>query len=42
MTDLGARIYSSDRNHAGAHAAHLKAEVDKWSPIIKQAGAYAD
>jgi tripartite-type tricarboxylate transporter receptor subunit TctC len=42
MSDLGARIYSTDRNSAAAHAAHLKAEIDKWSPIIKQAGAYAD
>ena len=23
-------------------AAHLKAEIDKWSPIIKKAGVYAD
>jgi hypothetical protein len=26
----------------GAHAALLKAEVDKWGPIIRKAGAYAD
>jgi tripartite-type tricarboxylate transporter receptor subunit TctC len=42
MSDLGARIYGTDRNSAAAHAAHLKAEIEKWSPIIKQAGAYAD
>ena len=22
--------------------AHLKAEIDKWAPIIKKAGVYAD
>jgi tripartite-type tricarboxylate transporter receptor subunit TctC len=22
--------------------AHLKAEIDKWTPIIKKAGVYAD
>jgi len=22
--------------------AHLKAELDKWAPIIKKAGAFAD
>ena len=22
--------------------AHLKAEIDKWGPIIKKAGVYAD
>jgi tripartite-type tricarboxylate transporter receptor subunit TctC len=42
MSDLGASIYGTDRNNAAAHAAHLKAEIEKWGPIIKQAGAYAD
>ncbi len=23
-------------------AAHVKAEIDKWAPIIKKAGVYAD
>ena len=27
--------------HRGT-AGHLKAEIDKWSPIIKKAGVYAD
>jgi tripartite-type tricarboxylate transporter receptor subunit TctC len=40
MSDLGATIYTA--NDSVAHAAKLKAEVDKWGPIIRQAGAYAD
>ena len=42
MTDLGASIYPADRMTPAAHAAHLKAEIDKWNPIIKKAGVYAD
>ena len=42
MSDLGANIYATDRNNGAAHAAHLKAEIDKWGPIIKKAGVYAD
>jgi tripartite-type tricarboxylate transporter receptor subunit TctC len=42
MGDLGANIYATDRSNAAAHAARLKAEIEKWGPIIKQAGAYAD
>jgi tripartite-type tricarboxylate transporter receptor subunit TctC len=42
MTELGASIYSPDKMTPGAHAALLKAEVDKWGPIIRKAGAYAD
>jgi tripartite-type tricarboxylate transporter receptor subunit TctC len=39
MGDLGATIYAADRNDGAAHTAKLKAEVDKWGPIIRQAGA---
>jgi tripartite-type tricarboxylate transporter receptor subunit TctC len=42
MTDLGAAIYTADKITPAAHAAHLKAEIDRWAPIIKKAGAYAD
>lgn len=42
MTDLGATVYAADRITPAAHAAHLKAEIDKWAPIIKKAGVYAD
>jgi tripartite-type tricarboxylate transporter receptor subunit TctC len=42
MTDLGAAIYGADKITPAAHAAHLRAEIDRWAPIIKKAGAYAD
>ena len=42
MTELGASIYSPDKMTPAAHAALLKAEIDKWGPIIRKAGAYAD
>jgi tripartite-type tricarboxylate transporter receptor subunit TctC len=42
MSDLGASIYPADKMTPAAHAALLKSEVEKWGPIIRKAGAYAD
>ncbi|MCU0939829.1 MAG: tripartite tricarboxylate transporter substrate-binding protein [Burkholderiaceae bacterium] len=42
MADLGATVYGADRMTPAAHAAHLKSEIERWAPIIKKAGAYAD
>ncbi len=42
MADLGATVYPADRMTPAAHAALLKSEIDRWGPIIKKAGAYAD
>jgi tripartite-type tricarboxylate transporter receptor subunit TctC len=42
MSDLGATVYPPERITPAAHAAHLKAEIDKWAPIIRKAGVYAD
>lgn len=42
MADLGATVYPADRMTPAALGAHLKAETDKWGPVIKKAGAYAD
>ena len=42
MSDLGATVYGNDKANPAAHTAHLKAEIDKWGPIIKKAGQYAD
>lgn len=42
MTELGATVYGPDRITPAAHAAHLKAELEKWGPIIKKAGVFAD
>jgi tripartite-type tricarboxylate transporter receptor subunit TctC len=42
FTDLGAETYPPDKATPAALRAHLKAEIDKWSPLIKKAGVYAD
>ncbi len=42
MSDLGATVYSVDRITPAALAAHLKSETEKWGPVIKKAGVYAD
>jgi tripartite-type tricarboxylate transporter receptor subunit TctC len=33
---------SSERAQPEALRAHLKSEIDKWTPIIKKAGVSAD
>jgi tripartite-type tricarboxylate transporter receptor subunit TctC len=42
FADLGAVTYGADKQTPQALQAHLKAEIDKWAPIIKKAGVYAD
>lgn len=42
FADLGTEPEPADKATPAAHRAHLKAEVAKWAPIIKQAGVYAD
>jgi tripartite-type tricarboxylate transporter receptor subunit TctC len=42
FTDLGAVTFPPDKQTPQALHAHLKAEIDKWAPIIKKAGQYAD
>jgi tripartite-type tricarboxylate transporter receptor subunit TctC len=42
LADLGAEVVSDDQARPEALRAHLKAEIDKWAPIIKKAGVYAD
>lgn len=42
FADLGTEPVAQDRATPEALRTHLKAEIDKWAPIIKQAGAYAD
>ena len=42
FTELGAVTYGADRQTPQALQQHLKAEIDKWAPIIKKAGVYAD
>jgi tripartite-type tricarboxylate transporter receptor subunit TctC len=42
FADLNVEPVSSDKAQPEALRAHLKAEIDKWGPIIKKAGVYAD
>ena len=42
MTELGANVVALDRGRPDALRAHVKSEVDRWGPIIKKAGVYAD
>lgn len=40
--DLGAEPVGQNRATPGALRSHLKSEVGKWAPIMKEAGVYAD
>jgi tripartite-type tricarboxylate transporter receptor subunit TctC len=42
FADLGSTVVSLDRATPEGLGKHLKAEIDKWGPIIKKAGVYAD
>lgn len=42
FNELGAESVADNRATPAALRAHLKAEIDRWGPIIKKAGVYAD
>ena len=42
MLDLGSNVVSKDKATPEGLRSHLKAEIEKWTPIIKKAGIYAD
>jgi tripartite-type tricarboxylate transporter receptor subunit TctC len=42
FADLGATTYPPEKATPAALQAHLKSEMDKWGPLIKKAGVYAD
>jgi tripartite-type tricarboxylate transporter receptor subunit TctC len=42
MADLGTEPVSKERATPAALKTHLKSEIDRWAPIIKKAGVYAD
>ena len=42
LAELGAEAVSKDKATPDALAKHLKAEIEKWGPIIKKAGVFAD
>ena len=42
LVELGAQPVSKDKATPDSLAKHLKAEIEKWRPIIQKAGQYAD
>jgi tripartite-type tricarboxylate transporter receptor subunit TctC len=42
FADLGTEPEPEANATPAAHRKHLKAEVEKWAPVIKKAGVYAD
>jgi tripartite-type tricarboxylate transporter receptor subunit TctC len=42
FSDLGATTYPPEKATPAALQAHLKEEIEKWGPIIRKAGVYAD
>ncbi|MEO8134592.1 MAG: tripartite tricarboxylate transporter substrate binding protein BugD [Betaproteobacteria bacterium] len=42
MAELGAVIVPAERARPDALRAHAKSEIERWAPIIKKAGVYAD
>ena len=42
FADLGTEPVPEAKVDPATHQAFLKAEIDKWSPVIKAAGEYAD
>jgi tripartite-type tricarboxylate transporter receptor subunit TctC len=42
FAELGTEPVTETRATPEALRSHLKAEVDKWAPVIKKAGVYAD
>jgi tripartite-type tricarboxylate transporter receptor subunit TctC len=42
FADLGATTMPVSQQNPAALQKHLKAEIDKWAPLIKKAGQYAD
>ena len=42
FAELGTEPVTEDRARPDALRAYLKAETDKWAPVIKKAGVYAD
>ena len=42
MTELGATVYPVEQVTPAALTSHLKGEIEKWGPVIKKAGVYAD
>jgi tripartite-type tricarboxylate transporter receptor subunit TctC len=42
MADLGSTVYTQEQSTPAALAAQLRSEIERWTPVIKAAGVYAD
>jgi tripartite-type tricarboxylate transporter receptor subunit TctC len=42
MTELGSVVVPKEKATPEGLRTHLKAEIDKWTPVIKKAGVYAE
>jgi len=42
MNDLGSQVVATNKATPEGLRTHLRAEIDKWTPIIRKAGVYAD
>jgi tripartite-type tricarboxylate transporter receptor subunit TctC len=42
MRELGSQVVSKDKASPEGLRTHLRSEIDKWTPIIRKAGIYAD
>jgi tripartite-type tricarboxylate transporter receptor subunit TctC len=42
MADLGSTVYAQEQSTPAALSAQLKSEIERWGPVIKAAGVYAD
>ncbi len=42
MSELGGTVYPVEQISPAVLASHLKSEIEKWGPVIKKAGVYAD
>lgn len=42
MNELGSQVVSKEKASPAGFRTHLTSEINKWTPIIKKAGVYAD
>ena len=42
MNDLGAQVVTKDKATPDGLRNHLEAEIERWTPIIRKAGVYAE
>ena len=42
MSDLGSQVVSPEKATPASLRDRLKTEIDKWTPVIRKAGVYAD